>query len=469
MKKRKKHMITIIILIFILYLAAGGVLPFYHHKKASAYVKEHFDPKSCYSDKKSSERVMLINDNSEALLWRLRVIESASDEIILSTFDFCDDKSGQDIMSALMNAADRDVKVRIIVDGINGLIHLKGRDNFKALTTHPNIEVKFYNPVNILKPWDINLRMHDKYLIADNSVYILGGRNTCDLFLGDYSNSANIDYDLLVYETDAESSGNSIAQLKNYFEETYALSSNKVIEYHSSKKTDAAKEYLAAHYASLKETCPEAFTQTDFMEDTLPANKITLCTNPNTTENKAPDLWYMMHQLMLGGKDIIIQTPYIICSEDMYRDLKELGNSAENFEIITNAVEKGANPWGCTDYLNQKDNILQTGAEIYEVLRKHSTHTKSIIIDDRISIVGSYNLDMRSTYLDTEMMLVVDCQELNTILRADTDTIKEEGKHVYTDGSFEYGSQYTPVEMSTGKKVFYGILRILIRPVRHLL
>lgn len=80
---------------------------------------------------------------------------------------------------------------------------------------------------------------------------------------------------------------------------------------------------------------------------------------------------------------------------------------------MTNAIESGANPFGCTDYLNEKKNILATGSEVFEVSCGQSLHTKTILVDDHISMIGSYNLDLRSTYLDTELMLVIDCPELN--------------------------------------------------------
>ena len=91
-------------------------------------------------------------------------------------------------------------------------------------------------------------------------------------------------------------------------------------------------------------------------------------------------------------------------------------------QIVLNAVEKGSNPWGCTDYLNQKKKILKTGADVYELMNEHAVHTKAVLIDDRLSVVGSYNLDMRSTYLDTELMLVIDSQELNGQIQ-DTENI----------------------------------------------
>ena len=101
----------------------------------------------------------------------------------------------------------------------------------------------------------------------------------------------------------------------------------------------------------------------------------------------------------------------------MYDDLSQLTDNNVSVEIITNDVAKGANPWGCTDYLNEKEKIWRTGVKVYEYMAPHSCHTKAVLIDDRMSIVGSYNLDMRSTYLDTELMLAVDSTELNAIIR----------------------------------------------------
>ena len=113
------------------------------------------------------------------------MIEEAEKSIILSTFDFNDDEAGQDILSALLNAADRGVDIRVIVDGISGFMDVQHNPWFLALDAHKNAQVRIYNPVNFLKPWDMQARLHDKYLIIDDQMYTLGGRNTTNLFLGD--------------------------------------------------------------------------------------------------------------------------------------------------------------------------------------------------------------------------------------------------------------------------------------------
>ena len=83
---------------------------------------------------------------------------------------------------------------------------------------------------------------------------------------------------------------------------------------------------------------------------------------------------------MEQGETILIQTPYIICDKGMYQDLSELCRAGKQIEIITNAVESGANPWGCTDYLNERKSILKTGAGVYACMAGQSLHTKTVLI-----------------------------------------------------------------------------------------
>lgn len=132
-------------------------------------------------------------------------------------------------------------------------------------------------------------------------------------------------------------------------------------------------------------------------------------------------------------------------------------------------IESGANPFGCIDYVNEKEELLETGAEMYECIADHSLHTKTILVDDRLSAVGSYNYDMRSTYLDTEMMLVIDSPELNRELREQAGELMDQSRHVRPDGTVVRGEDYPDRELSAGKRFFYQILRILIMPFRHLL
>ena len=98
----------------------------------------------------------------------------------------------------------------------------------------------------------------------------------------------------------------------------------------------------------------------------------------------------------------------------------------------------------------------------------HSCHTKAVMIDDRMTLLGSYNLDMRSTYQDTELMLAVDCPELNATIRKEAEHDKNCSK-VMENGTYQYGENYKEKTLSTGKKLFYTILRIVVIPIRRFL
>lgn len=204
-------------------------------------------------------------------------------------------------------------------------------------------------------------RMHDKYVICDRKIYMLGGRNTANLFLGDYSSSKNIDQELLVYETDVDGDS-SVNQVLSYFD--------------------------------------------------------TIWNRPESKTYRCKD-----------------QTK----------------------------------PWGCTNYLNQKKKIWGTGVKVHEFMGEHSCHTKAVLIDDRMSIVGSYNMDMRSTYQDTELMLAVDSKALNAVIRKEAELDKTYSKTAGEDGVYTYGKYYEEKELHVGKKIFYGILRVVTIPLRRFL
>ena len=96
-------------------------------------------------------------------------------------------------------------------------------------------------------------------------------------------------------------------------------------------------------------------------------------------------------------------------------------------------------------------------------------HTKAVLIDDRLSVVGSYNLDMRSTYLDTELMLVIDSEKLNQQIRARETEYMEKSKEVLANGQETEGAKYKAKILNGKKKLYYSVLRFIIRPFRQLL
>lgn len=409
------------------------------------------------SDTPGGERIRCIDDNEEALLWRLRMIGAAKKSIVLATFDLRADESGTDLLAALNHAAEKGVEIKLLIDGIYQQLFLNGSKEFQALAARENVEVGVYNPVSPVGIFKLNYRMHDKYVIVDDKMYLLGGRNSNDIFLGDYTTDVNVDRDILVCDT-TNGKGESLQELEAYFQQIWnedcvkikggrkknsseisvseeaaddsegtesnlknpdivngkSNAENEITDETQERLSKYEKQYqsLEMRYASLKEKYTDIEDYSSWQEDTIPANKITLVNNGTHAGPKTPLVLQTIRYLAKNADNVTIQTPYVICNGYMYDTLNEIASHAQ-LKIILNAVEKGSNPWGCTDYLNQKKKILNTGADVYELMNEVPVHTKAVLLDDRLSVVGSYNLDMRSTYLDTELMLVIDSKELN--------------------------------------------------------
>lgn len=411
------------------------------------------------------ERVRCIDDNEEALIRRLQLIESAREELILSTYYLGTDESGQDIMAALLHAADNGVKVRILADGFSGFLTLRNSEDFKALAESENVEAKLYNPIDLLRPWKINYRMHDKYLIADHHTYILGGRNTKNVSLGEYPGKHDTDRDMLVWTEDPTG---SISQVRAYFEDIWSSKDAHAVK--ESRKTHRdGRENLEQRYEQLQTRYPEGFAPADMQALTIPVKKITLLTNPQQASNKVPELWASLIQLMKEGDSILAQTPYIICNEQMYADLEAVAQNSESFRILTNAPQSGANPNGCADFLNQRHRLRSTGAQIWEYAGERSAHSKTILIDGDISVVGSFNFDMRSAYLDTEMMLVIESPELNEQLRRVNQYYMDRSRSTDPQGETQFGACYEEPPEPLARKLMLSFLRFVTVPVRHLL
>lgn len=475
MKIKVIKMVWKIVKVVLLFLVIGLLffdilLPLFTRESDPAW-EEKMAQTEFESDTLGTERILCIDDNEEALLWRLRMIGNAKKSIVLATFDLRLDENGTKLMAAVYRAAERGVQVQLLIDGIYEPVFLHRNELFLTLAAHENIEIRIYNPITLSGLFRVNYRMHDKYLIVDDEMYLLGGRNSNDIFLGDKQSGINVDRDILVYETLPES-GESMAELLDYFSQIWEESCVREVRVKEGKLSEEVLRKAREKFLECYEECltndPEMETYCDWEEATYAADKITLISNGTHAGRKSPRVLSAIRSLAVKGEDVLIQTPYVICNQFMYDTLRDISKNAD-LRIILNTVEKGSNPWGCTDYLNHREDILSAGATVYELMNEHAMHTKTVLVDDHISIVGSYNLDMRSTYLDTELMLVIDSEELNLHIREMAEEYMEKSRAVYSDGTKEEGILYQGKELSEKKQLIYQVLRVVTRFVRHLL
>ena len=233
MKHKNKKRLWLLPVLILLYLAVGAVFPFLNYKEVKEVTGLLPELASMVDGKQDAfvDRAMILETNLSAWEERLRLINQAEERIILSTFDMRDGESTKDLLALILEKADQGVKVQIMVDGFSGLVRMTGRSLFHAVSSHPNIEIRHYNPINLLKPWKTQGRMHDKYVIVDDIGYILGGRNSFDYFIGDYDTEhGSLDREVLVYNSahgTNDGLSSSLYQVENYFQGVWNLEVTK--------------------------------------------------------------------------------------------------------------------------------------------------------------------------------------------------------------------------------------------------
>lgn len=407
------------VLLFLVYVAAGAVIPYARQPQVSENVRETFDASDYYSADEGPDRALLVEDNGEALRLRLQMIAHAKERVILSTFDFRDDEAGKDMLAVLLDAAKRGVSVEIFADGFNSILNMEGNAYFYALSCLPEVTIRIYNPVNLLTPWRGMARMHDKYIVIDEEAYLLGGRNTFSFFLGNYEGHKNYDRDVLVYNTGSPES--SLYEVLSYYETITSLDCCQIFHSDSTlarrRSVQEATTRLQERLQGLKETNPDVFLQApDYAGLTKTTNTIHLLSNPIEPVCKEPIVFYQLMELAeTAQKEVRIHTPYVICNDWMLEEFTKLGDKAS---MLYNSAANNGNFFGCLDYLGHKQEIIDTGMKLYEYEGGVSYHGKSMTVDDELAIVGSFNMDMRSVYLDTELMLVIHSPEITADLKA---------------------------------------------------
>lgn len=454
----------------LLYLGVGAVLPYMRTPEVSEAYSEQFRVQDYYSDTVSCDRAALLEDNEEALAERIRMIANAEERIVLSTFDFRSDISGKQMLAALYDAAERGVEVQVLMDGMYALLHMEGNPWFYALASAENVTIKIYNPINLLTPWTGMSRMHDKYLIADETAYILGGRNTFDYFLGGQDSYKNHDRDMLICNTGGEES--SIYQILDYFERIWEQEYCKI--WHENAKLSErsrvrnAQKGLRELYGTMRREHSKWFTPTDYLEKTVSTNKVTLLSNPTGLYAKEPWVFYGLSELMKNASsEVIIHTPYVMCDEMMYEAYTGICSKEAEITMMTNSVANNGNPFGAVDYALHKQKILDTGLRVLEYEGGVSYHGKSAAIDDRLAIVGSFNADMKSVYQDTELMLVADSRELCAQLKTNLESYQEEA--VPASVKAEETAFLSQKEMPLGRRLLRQLISFVDPWIRFLL
>ncbi|MBR2952146.1 MAG: CDP-alcohol phosphatidyltransferase family protein [Clostridia bacterium] len=469
-----KRAVLLLLCVFgfeLIFLLVGLAAPFMIYPKVSAETVESFDASSLFEEQTVEARAKLLAKNSDALDERIRLMQLAKERIVISTFDIREGDAIRDMAAVMLERADAGVHISILGDAFSVELHMGGSALLDAIASHPNIEVRLYNRVNTLEPWKSQGRMHDKYVIVDDFAYIIGGRNTFDYFLTDDTDKGSYDCEVAIYEEPSEHS--SLQTLYAYFERVWK--GGECEPYRNSaaiaeqKEVQKERTLLAARYQELREESPHLFGEQDFSADTHEVSGVALLANPIHVYGKEPILFHQLCALMKRADErVMIHTPYAVLNSYMKEELTEVVRSVPNVSMMVNGIENGDNVVASSDYLYNKQSVLDRGVRLFEYQGGTSYHAKTVLIDDDLSVIGSYNFDLRSTYVDTELMLVVQSEGLNQELYESMQGYEESACEQLADGTQLIPSGVTVEALPFGKTLIYHFLGIVLQAFRFL-
>lgn len=469
LRRKIIKIIPILLAMIILYLVAGATLPFIHKKSVEDTSQPDKLVEQIMTDTDSPDRAMILETNQSALEERIRLIHMAKERIVLTTFDMREGESTSDILSLLYQKAEEGVRVQILVDGISGAIRMRGVPLFCTVAEHENIEIKIYNELNPALPWKAMGCMHDKYLIVDHLAYILGGRNTFDYFIGNYlTEGISYDRETLIYNTEAGNAGSSVYELYRYFEEIWNYKECSIYTGNgiSEEKKKEVQTFLKGRYQSLQKQYPRLFNDYDYRQSTYETKGVTILANEKHIYSKEPIVFYELTELMKRAKKkVIIHTPYVVLDNYMSKTLAGVCKSVP-VTMMVNARENGDNIVASSDYTYHRSDVLNTGISLLEYMGGVSYHGKSVIIDDEIAIIGSYNFDMRSTYVDTELMVAIRSQSITSQLTGSMEQYHKDCCRVNAEGEREIPEGVTVRNLSPVKKAVFWTLGLAMKPFR---
>jgi len=414
----------------------------------------------------------MLSTGIDGLTARVEMIEAAQRSLDLQTYIFRADVSGDVIARALLRAADRGVRVRVLTDDGETI---PGDERILSLAAKPGIELRLFNPLRyrghlkLLRGADwlfeegrLDYRMHNKLMVADNAVAIIGGRNIGDQYF-------QIDPESQFGDDDVVVAGPIVQSLSAVFDQFWnsdlAIPAPAVDKRHTSDKAlsdyramlaqdgDQAGAKHAESPPSPKST-PGADRQ-PFLD--IVSGRTPLIWSPMKLIYDSPDkkdvdkghspgrLIYKALAEQAGAvkTELLIVTPYFIPSPDELQLLKEERDRNARVRILTNSLAAAPNVEAHSGYTHYRVGLLQQGVELYEVrallgntrgsgqskaISRHGNyglHAKLFVFDRKVAFVGSMNFDQRSKHLNTEIGVLISSPELSREIGARFDALTQ--------------------------------------------
>ena len=371
-----------------------------------------------------------------ALMGRIQLAESAQQTLNIQYYLFHDDDAGQAMLAALVEAAERGVKVRLLLDDMD----TAGREGLliRLAANYPNLTIRIFNPVytRSFRPLDFiarfprsSRRMHNKSFTADGIASIVGGRNIGNEYFEVDSEVAFLDLDVLAAGPVAA----EVTQAFNrYWYSGIAFNINTLGDAAEDTDYQAWRDQLQA---SLQAYRDELQKLGPLPVQRLMKNELRAYTGPSEVIYDAPEKvistlfasgdWLAPHIVKLlasARQELIIVSPYFIPGKNGVQLMKSLADKGVAVTILTNSYSANDVVVVHSGYIDYRRALLEAGVQLYELKssnpeqqtfslfgsRRSSLHAKTFLIDQQRSFVGSFNLDPRSAIHNTEMGVVFD-------------------------------------------------------------
>lgn len=473
--KIKKYIwgVAALLVLYVLYALCTGVFPFGRQRAVPEDFAASVSAADFYGEAPCADRVALVESPTEGFQARLHILDSAKERVDVSYYAMHMGQSTDLFLGALLDAADRGVKVRLLVDGQFGGLTASNRPYAEAIGAHPNIDLKLYNPPNFLKPWTLNGRLHDKYIIVDDELLLLGGRNIGDKYfgMGGYEKPLSYDRDVLVYNTAGAGADSVLFDVREYMDALWDSEDVREPFSTDSKRGAEKRKELRAQYAQFCAENPGLFdhSRDDYQGWTFSANRISFFHNDTGIGMKEPKTGYVLGELLRSAeRSVSMQSPYVILDPQLEALLNDLGAKQVDAEILTNSVAASPNPLASTAYFSDRKIILDTGIRLLEYQGEHSLHAKTYLIDERLSVVGSYNLDPRSAYIDTELMLAIDSEDFAARLKQAQDEYRRQSLEADENGEYAPDQSALVRPMPLLKKIMVYALYFPVKLFKYL-
>ncbi len=391
--------------------------------------------------------LLLVDTGSEALSERDALIDAAVRTIDAQYYIWNSDASGRYLAARLLAAADRGVRVRILLDDIN----IAGRDAaLTAMAEHPRVEVRIYNPAKsrsgVGRLFDfardfirLNRRMHNKSFTVDGAVTIVGGRNIGNEYF-DLDPVKNFrDREILVV-------GPVVADVAAGFDAFWtspwtALAGSLAGDVLRPEQRAAARDQLESAARELRAlgysppaTHADAGIYVTGLLSRLLWAPVRLVLDMPPDQDAMDDAsrpqavaQALQRLTMSAQQEILVESAYLILNEESLSEWAKLMARGVGIRALTNSLASNDLVTNHSGYARHRRAMIESGMKLFELRpdagacqrliasaggcteeRWFSLHSKSLVLDRRIVYVGSFNINLRSTYLNSETALIID-------------------------------------------------------------